>query len=396
MLKYTDGGLKMPHLKNIILASKATWLRRLIKYNCDWGFVFKKSFCDPLVITKFGLGIMNKVSIKSTNPFWKDVFAAYFTISKNIKPSSFQELLDTPLWFNNLLLVKNIHFPNWSKGNIHFIRDVTDNNGIIKDFNTLKSLTNVNILEFYQVRYIIEKYIQKFKFDPVHVPMYPTIPQHIQILFRSRKGNGDFLFELSQKNLKPTCISAWHGHLNLVLNYQTWKTVFHIAHKTINDNYYKWFQLRLINRILGVNNYLFKLSISNTPTCRICNQHPETLIHLFIKCTKVTTFWLQLFKWIKAITKIDIKYDNLTLLFGYLLSNNSFISINTVLILARKFIFQAAKQKSDFLHIDMFKKLLKNIYFEQSNLAEITNMNEKFKKQWATMYPLIENIIESD
>ena len=111
------------------------------------------------------------------------------------------------------------------------------------------------------MRYIIKSYIQEFKFVPVKVPTYPTIPQHIQLLFRSQKGIGDFLFELTyQNNVKHTCISTWLKQLNLALNHQTWKTIFHIAHKTINDNYYKWFQLRLIHRILGVNNYLFKIS----------------------------------------------------------------------------------------------------------------------------------------
>ena len=174
----------------------------------------------------------------------------------------------------------------------------------------------------------------------------------------------------------------------MALNHQTWKTIFHIAHKTINDNYYKWFQLRLIHRILGVNKYLFKTSISKCAICRICNQHPETLLHLFTKCTKVKIFLQQLFEWIKAITKIDLNYDSITLLFGYLLTNNSFIAINSLLILVRKFIFQAAKQNSNFLHLDIFKKMLKNLYFEQSNLAEITNTNEKFRKNWITLYSI--------
>ena len=78
---------------------------------------------------------MNEVANKSTNPFWKDVLAAYSTVSKNIKPSSFQDILDTPLWYNKFLLKESVHFPNWSKANLHFIKDVTDNNGIIKDFS---------------------------------------------------------------------------------------------------------------------------------------------------------------------------------------------------------------------------------------------------------------------
>ena len=139
-----------------------------------------------------------------------------------------------------------------------------------------------------------------------------------------------------------------------------------------------------------------KVSISKSAICRICNQHPETLLHLFTKCTKVKIFWQQLFEWIKAITKIDLNYDSITLLFGYLLTNNSFIAINTLLILVRKFIFQTAKQNSNFLHLDIFKKMLTYLYFDQSNLAEITNTNEKFQKNWITLYPLIENIMDSD
>ena len=161
---------------------------------------------------------------------------------------------------------------------LYFIKDVTDNNGLIMDYNCLKSLANINLLEYYQVRLLINNYVKWFNYKPIKTPVYLTIPPHIQLLFKSRKRNRDYLIPLQSQSEKPTCILKWHEKLKNILNKQTWRTIVHIAHITINDNYYKWFQLRLIHGILGVNNYLHKMSISKTQHVEYVNNIRKHLV----------------------------------------------------------------------------------------------------------------------
>ena len=391
---YKNGGLKMPNIKQILIASKAAWLRRLLKNtNSHWIELFEITTGKINMITSLGTGYLEELKSQTTNMFWRDVFSAYITLDENVTPNTFQEILDTPLWFNKKIFNLNIHYQNWSKSKIFFIKDITDSRGTILDYNILTSKANINILEYYRVRHYVNKYIQQCNKQPDQTATYPTIPHHIQLLFKSKKGNKDFLSVLNKPDNNPSCITKWHSKLDTNMNKYAWQSIFDISNKTINDNYFKWFQLRLIHRILGVNNLLYKIKVSDNPTCRLCGTHPETLIHLFVDCHTVQTFWLKLFHWVKLITGIEIPNNKITLLFGYLLRNNYTIPVNTTLIIARNYIFQTARNKKNYLFLDIFKKKLCNIYFEQSNLAVVTDKSETFDKQWRCFEKIIEDII---
>ena len=47
---------------------------------------------------------------------------------------------------------------------------------------------------------------------------------------------------------------------------------------------FKWFQYRIICRLIGTNQYLKNINIKESPLCGICNQERETIVHLFAKC----------------------------------------------------------------------------------------------------------------
>ena len=40
-------------------------------------------------------------------------------------------------------------------------------------------------------------------------------------------------------------------------------------------------QYRVLHRILGVQQLLYKIKLSNTENCQLCNEHSETILHLF-------------------------------------------------------------------------------------------------------------------
>ena len=72
----------------------------------------------------------------------------------------------------------------------------------------------------------------------------------------------------------------WNEEFQTQIDNNTWKTLFSICFKTVANNNLIWFQLKLIYRILGTNNHLFKLGIKNNPNCLFCHQ-PESLLHIF-------------------------------------------------------------------------------------------------------------------
>ena len=50
---------------------------------------------------------------------------------------------------------------------------------------------------------------------------------------------------------------------------------------------YMWFQYRILTRILGTNDLLCKLKMSQSHVCRLCGEHPESIRHLSIYKFKI-------------------------------------------------------------------------------------------------------------
>ena len=73
----------------------------------------------------------------------------------------------------------------------------------------------------------------------------------------------------------------WKNELNCKIEEQSWTKICTICFKVINNKNLKWFQYRIIHKILGTEELLYKMSIKNNGICLLCDNSPETLIHLF-------------------------------------------------------------------------------------------------------------------
>ena len=59
----------------------------------------------------------------------------------------------------------------------------------------------------------------------------------------------------------------------------------------MRDTKLHYFQFRFLQRILGVNNFLFRIKVKESPLCSLCHESNETLEHLFWDCDFVKIFW---------------------------------------------------------------------------------------------------------
>ena len=85
-----------------------------------------------------------------------------------------------------------------------------------------------------------------------------------------------------------------------------WKQVHLNMLKSTADVRQRWFQYRIIHRILATNSYLFKIGIVASPLCTFCKQVPETIVHLFCDCTSTTDFIEKAVNWFKEVSGVDI------------------------------------------------------------------------------------------
>ena len=210
-------------------------------------------------------------------------------------------------------------------------------------------------------------------------------------IYKSKKYIFEFFWQAKffagslTTNLQLKIKKRWSDDTGFLLSNDDIKSFFVNCFQTIDDNYYKYFQYRITSRILGTNQSLYKFQISDTPLCRLCNRNPETLIHLFVNCNKSKKLFHDIKTWILRRTGYEppIYPDTnpLHILFGIPGNKNQNKPLNTVLLVAKNYIFISAWKRRE-LNIFEFQRKLSSVYHEQKALANINISGNLFSKNW--------------
>ena len=84
---------------------------------------------------------------------------------------------------------------------------------------------------------------------------------------------------LTHDTNKPNCCEKWEAKLNKNINRSaTFKKI-----QKIQEIKLKWFQIRLVHRILGTNVVLKHMGIENDSNCSNCRKERDTINHLFLE-----------------------------------------------------------------------------------------------------------------
>ena len=146
----------------------------------------------------------------------------------------------------------------------------------------------------------------------------PTILNQIKIICKSNKGSKDFSAILFSQNTKgdTTSYSFWEEALGITMDKDMWKQIFRLCFNTIKDNDLIWMQYRVLYRILGTKELLFKIKSYDDGQCSFCKQYSETILHLFVQCNNVKNFGSELKTHLQLILGIDLAKKSSTIILG--------------------------------------------------------------------------------
>ena len=92
------------------------------------------------------------------------------------------------------------------------------------------------------------------------------------------KGSRQIYDGLIHNNEQPNCCPKWEHKLNKVIN---WGGCFHSVHK-IQDVNLKWFQMRIMHRLIGTNVILKQMGVRTDENCSFCNDVKYSIEHNII------------------------------------------------------------------------------------------------------------------
>ena len=200
------------------------------------------------------------------------------------------------MFYNKNISVGNsyVYIGSWFKRNICYVNDLLDADGnflTLDEFNILYNL-NTNFLTFQGIISAIKKFIKTNFGRDNTIPKIesPFIRNAIYHVINSKKGSKVFYIVFNSTK-----------HITLSKGMTKWKDLFDLSHDectklfsvafnaTINTKL-QWFQVRILNRILCTNSFLYKIDKADTSLCTFCQRDDETIDHLFWECEEVQTF----------------------------------------------------------------------------------------------------------
>ena len=389
---YYNGGLKMVQLKNYINALKIAWIRRLISTNSKYKSLFETIHTSINDLMNRGAAYIDEIQSRCTNKFWWDVLEAWKNFISQLVPKSASDIMGICIWNNRNIKINNspVFYRRWYNKNIHFIRDLIGENGLLLTYEQFQEKYNArtNFVEFMGIRTSIEAYIRRIHIQLGAESLFNCHwPFNVKLIMKSLKGSKDIYAALTCKTIVPTSQPKWeqvfeNTHLD-------WKLIYSIPAKCCHNTKMHWFQIRIVHRIIATNDLLLKMKLRQNNLCSFCNLDHEKIEHLFWHCHVVNQFWDSMEQWIFDKCHYMVNVNKHRAIFGIPSTSAAMQPLNYILILTRHYIYTCRINSSN-LNIPAWKNYVNKFLETEKLIAIKNNIYDKLKTHWEKWLEIFE------
>eukprot|EP00745_Piridium_sociabile_P023668 TRINITY_DN36_c0_g1_i6.p1 TRINITY_DN36_c0_g1~~TRINITY_DN36_c0_g1_i6.p1 ORF type:complete len:339 (+),score=19.34 TRINITY_DN36_c0_g1_i6:145-1017(+) len=265
----------------------------------------------------------------------------------------------------------------------HFLKD-SGSFLTLPEFNN-KYRMNVNFLTFYGCKMSLNEYIKQTNLTLTdnHTEGIPAV---LRCLYSTTKGTRIYYDVLMQDNNTPNACAKWSNKLG---KHVEWNKVFIRIHK-IQDIKLKWFQIRIVHRIIGTNIVLKEMGITNDVSCNFCLREKDSIDHIFWKCVYVNHFWKKFEELmiLRCTTCLNLKLGETLVLFGTDKNVKTDPVFDLILLLGKMYIYKC-KFDHNLPHIKAFEKYIQARYRIEKYNATIYGKILDFTIKWQPYLRLI-------
>ena len=323
-----------------------------------------------------GAEYYKELATSMCNPFWKEVLLAFSDLTQSIVDN----IACQPLWNNPRIQVNNnvIYFKSWCAKGVHFVNDVLKTDGKFLSYFDFQRKYNVqvNFLQYYGLCNAIRSGYNKNVISKI---MEPTciIPETLFLILKVKKGCAHIYQSFLKHKIKE-CKSLTKWKQEFDLDNIIWSFYYQIPFYSTVDINTRWFQFKMLNRILYMKDALLRFKLVTDNLCTFCNNSEETIIHIFCSCIYSNEIWSKLEAWLSR-NNVHIKLTNQNKLFGFYGRSNN--ALNCIMIIVRKEIF-AAKCKNCLPVFEQIMSAIKSYYDMEKYICKTNLKEKKFMKKW--------------
>jgi hypothetical protein len=363
---------------------KLTWIRRILTQNSDSIETLLAFNIKHTII--LGAQFSQIKSTEIQNPFWKDVFESWQIFVQKHEIKNIEEILTSPLWFNQNCSNKSLFFKNWYNKNIFYIIDLFDDNGNLIEFEQLKTMYGIQgtYLDYLRLwsnipniwKHTLRNSSTEIKLYKRNVLLSPPLRN----ILKDKKGCKS-IFNTMQSNSITTPYKWNHLFNDITANEYA---LFCKTTAKIEEIKLKNFQIKINNYILTTKKFLLKINKEDSDLCSFCGQTSETIIHLLYQCQTVNNFISEIKNWLRndCLTNYDFDVKN------YIFSHGKDDTIRYIFLIIKYFIYKTKFKDNcrGLLTLRLFKQYLKQKLIAKQYISKINRKNEIFDKNFKTIF----------
>ena len=305
-----------------------------------------------------------------------------------------EEILDTMLWGNSLILKANQPIFNAKLVNSR-INKIIDIYGPVKGrFFRFDELIDrygmvVDYLEYYSILAVIGDLAKRWKIELKN--NYLTHPMDItpnvhRLKDHKQTASKVIYWQLIQDKFPVTANTKeiWQVKLNISIDEDEWWAIFPRFKKYVKPMKLQYFQYRVLMNALTTNRIRHKWDNTISLGCTFCSNECEMVIHLLHDCCKVVPLWKKLFKILRYWCKIyTIITKSKILLNNYKDKKKSLV--NLLLVTMKHYIY-ATKCASNELQFSAFMDRVYQWYSVEKLYAYDTDSLCSIERKWKDIY----------
>ena len=375
-----EGGLGISDIKNFMNALKLTWLKKLQHTGHKWKNILTVLYPDVDRLHKFGPSIYSKTN--HINKFWEDTFTVYEELRYKVKLETSEDLLAEPLFYNRNIHIerKDIFYREWFTKDVYKIGHLIDDAGKFyshQQFSTKYNIT-VNILTYFGCIRAIKKFASMLNIT-IHDNNSASLPRAFSIIYSSQKGTRLYYNLLTQDEKVPNCCSKWETTFKEVIN---WKKCFNKVRK-IQEIKLRWFQIRILHRILATNTILKEMKVTQSNKCNLCKVEKDSILHGLWECQSVRTFWNELLDLIRmhCTHAHNLILNEKLIILGIDNSLKSDEVLEYIILCAKFYLYQCKNEKTE-PKLAVFKKRLRQKYEVELHNNKLKMTAFQFSIDW--------------
>ena len=340
--EYDKGGLKLVDLEEKDLAMKRKWVENLRNREVPWFYEFLPIKDERIWQTNTSSNDVKKYMKNTRNDFPAQVWFAWSKYNF-MTPLTESEMASQILWGNSF--IRRINKP------------IFDNKLVNSNIDYVYQLIDVEKGQFFSWEILFEQYGQEFdqlfyaglksaipnvwRISVKEIVQFDFAPEDTKYLrgIERRITTKMIYWEYVNKKYKPDgCKTAWEIELDRKFSQEEWDELVPKIFKVTTSVTLRYFQYRIVNRILTTNYMRSKWNKEIDEKCVFCKRKTETVVHMLFECPQVMQLWQALIRWIKYFWKIDLKLNlSIVILNNY--DGEEKWLINTVILIMKRYVY---------------------------------------------------------